>query len=227
MAKAGFITLYKALPVFSLIRTITPQDTASSKMEPEAQRGQGSPCPLPPGHRVRRWLGWDLNLDWSGCKGRNCHIKPQKCLLWVHNKQAVGSLSSERPEVHGGRRPGGTRPECRGQCSFPGPWGWRETEPGWHREKLGSVASCTGRTSLQPPFNSHPHHHQGVVFQPRLSNLFPPLPGQPDTPTPSPPQTTRQPALPPSWSSRKPAVARQTPPGGNSSLWDGENVLEH
>lgn len=46
VAKAGFITLYKALPVFSLIRTITPQDTAfspNSKMEPEAQRGQGDP----------------------------------------------------------------------------------------------------------------------------------------------------------------------------------------
>lgn len=147
MAKAGFITLYKALPAFSLILTLTPQHTASYpnfKMG-NAQRGQGSPCPQPPGHRVRRWLGWDLNLDPSGCKGYNGHIKPQKCLLWADNKQAVGRLSSECSEVRGGGRPGGTRPECWGQCSLPGPWGWWEAEPGWHREKRGISSKLHGQ----------------------------------------------------------------------------------
>lgn len=77
------------------------------------------------------------------------------------------------------------------------------------------------RKGLQPLLSSIPN--RGVSFQPRLSNLTHPWAVR----SPGPQQTTRQPAWPPPWSCRKPAVALQTPPGGNSSLRDGENVLEH
>lgn len=168
-------------------------------------------------------LGFEPRL--VGCKGRNHHIKPQKCLLWVHNKQAVGRLSSERPEVRGGRRPGGTRPECW-PSQAPGVGG-KLSQDGTGRN-VGSVASCTGRTSLQPPLNSRPPPPPGGGFS---TQIFQPHPSPPWAARHPDPLATpdHPPASPASLleRSRKPAVALQTPPGGNSSLWDGENVLEH
>lgn len=80
----------------------------------------------------------------------------------------------------------------------------------WARTPQGemwdlSQAAWAGPASSFPP--TAPPPHQGVIFQARLPNLTPPLPGRPDTPTPL-PTPDRLPASPASLLERPEARSR-------------------